>query len=177
MFALNHTFQSLQLCIDIILVYQVSYSSFPFTFKADQIFTTKTDRKAGITSFILLIMLLSFFKVRLISVVLIQRVGEWGRTGREGGWFNHLSTSSLKKDCLGRQVFQARIQPKIHRDAVLGSAPQAKIFEDRLVHPAISMNSKTKSFTYVILFINMKYRFFFTLFMINLTFNFLMMIG
>ena len=40
-------------------------------------------------------------------------------------------------------------------------------FEDRLGYPAISMNFKTESFTYVILLI-------FTHFVISLTFNFLM---
>ena len=54
------------------------------------------------------------------------------------------------------------------RPAAGGSAPQAKIFFwDRLGYPAISMNFKTESFTYVILLI-------FTHFVISLTFNFLM---
>ena len=49
-----------------------------------------------------------------------------------------------------------------------GSTPQAKnIFGDRLGYPAISMNFKTESFTYVILLI-------LTHFVISLTFNFLM---
>ena len=42
-----------------------------------------------------------------------------------------------------------------------------KFFGDRLGYPAISMNFKTESFTYVILLI-------FTHFVISLTFNFLM---
>ena len=49
-----------------------------------------------------------------------------------------------------------------------GGAPvTGNFFEDRLGYPAISMNFKTESFTYVILLI-------FTHFVISLTFNFLM---
>ena len=49
-----------------------------------------------------------------------------------------------------------------------GIAQQAKnFFGDRLGYPAISMNFKTESFTYVILLI-------FTHFLISLAFNFLM---
>ena len=45
-----------------------------------------------------------------------------------------------------------------HKIDLSGSAPQAKIFlGDRSGYPAISMNLKTESFTYVILLINIKY--------------------
>ena len=43
-----------------------------------------------------------------------------------------------------------------------------KFFEDRLGYPTISMNFKTESFTHVILLI-------FTLFVISLTLNFLIL--
>ena len=61
---------------------------------------------------------------------------------------------------------------KVCLEGVLAAAPETargrgKFFEDRLGYPAISMNFKTESFTYVILLI-------FTHFVISLTFNFLM---
>ena len=49
---------------------------------------------------------------------------------------------------------------KIGWGGVGGGAPIANFFEDRLGYPAISMNFKTESFTYVILLINKKYMFF-----------------
>ena len=48
-----------------------------------------------------------------------------------------------------------------------GARRRQNFFKDRLGYPAISMNFKTESFTYVILLI-------FTHFVISLTFNFLM---
>ena len=78
--------------------------------------------------------------------------------------FSVFGHKQILNDMIGEK--QERIQPKIEWDAVLERLVGAGS-EDRLGHPAISMNFKTESFTYVILLI-------FAHFVINLTFNFFM---
>ena len=101
--------------------------------------------------------------------------------------FNNIFSMFVNQNCRGIYSYQKFISSQpikiegliysfLHREARVvrggaptagGSAPRAKFFEDRLGYPAISMNFKTESFTYVILLI-------FTHFVISLTFNFLM---